>query len=880
MRGPFRVFGPASLRDIPHDTAVERRPGQALDRLARPQNPVPRRSPVQTRLALGIAAGAAAASLVLAAGANAQTTTKSSSTNSCPSQQSVMTSNWYGSTAGYLCAQEYHDGNWNIGAGDSETFTQDTNVAYFPQYYCWDSSDDKDVTYAHAEIFGSGTVTATNWGSGSHVWGAGYLYTLGSGTVTGWTNGCYDNASVWQQTPSILTLSSISASGLPDNGASEAGAQYSIKATVAPASAAVGQMAALQDNGVSVAAAAIQSDGTAKFTWTPALMGQRKIQVVWPGTSSTLGNLTDAYTVNVSGGTGMSITPGTFTFDGGQATAHVTVNIDTSPNPMPAKVPVVLVDASTANPTATPPVLPTQLSPPVTTPPTTPVMATPTSTGATTGSAEITFPAILGHTYKLVAQAPNTASTTADPLPPVGQSYPTALAAPVASTTATTFPSKVYVGTQPTWSTCSLVPVSTTVSPSSATGTVTPNDTGSTGATLFGGAAKPQWCPPSTPGTYTPVVSYSGDSADAPSSSPGTSSVQVVSGGPVGSGITLSGWSGANYSTGRANGTLTVSGGWSGTASIYDSAHSWKLVGTGTITNGSGVISIAFLENQTMKLVPKFTIDGSQYFQGNMEQWFVTSNLSGGYERTARETARETARPARPGQRSGTRGTSTAPASLVAQGTGARSVRASRRVTASSRSVTLKCPKGYFPLHSAGFSSGPSTQFGVSVSGRAVKITSPSANVGSRMSAQATCRAEGATALVIRNKAYGTRAGDHFVLPMRSAVVLAGPGRDRIALGGRGAVGWGGFGGDRIAVRGADSVAGGGPGPDRLVALGNQRVLLIGGTGPDTLIGNAGPALLNARDGNGGDRVICRSSANRAMVDPGDRVSGSCTMTQ
>ena len=98
----------------------------------------------------------ATALAALAGSATAQTTTVTSSTNSCPSQQTVMTSTWYGSTSGYLCAQEYHDGNVNVGAGNSNTFSTSTNVAYFPQYYCWTSSDQKDLTYAHAEIFGSG----------------------------------------------------------------------------------------------------------------------------------------------------------------------------------------------------------------------------------------------------------------------------------------------------------------------------------------------------------------------------------------------------------------------------------------------------------------------------------------------------------------------------------------------------------------------------------------------------------------------------------------------------------------------------------------------------------------------------------------------------
>ncbi|MBM3634813.1 MAG: DUF2613 family protein [Actinobacteria bacterium] len=70
---------------------------------------------------IATAVGAALiATTVFAATATAQNTTKSSSTNSCPSQQTVMTSDWYGSSNGYLCAQEYHDGNQSIDAGSSQ----------------------------------------------------------------------------------------------------------------------------------------------------------------------------------------------------------------------------------------------------------------------------------------------------------------------------------------------------------------------------------------------------------------------------------------------------------------------------------------------------------------------------------------------------------------------------------------------------------------------------------------------------------------------------------------------------------------------------------------------------------------------------------------
>ena len=101
-----------------------------------------------------------------------------------------MTSTWYGAASAsngtsYLCALEYHDGDMNLNALATHTFSQFVNVAYFPQYYCWNGTNSA-IGFSHAEIFGSGSVTATNWDvTTNHHWGAGYLYTLGSGSVTG-----------------------------------------------------------------------------------------------------------------------------------------------------------------------------------------------------------------------------------------------------------------------------------------------------------------------------------------------------------------------------------------------------------------------------------------------------------------------------------------------------------------------------------------------------------------------------------------------------------------------------------------------------------------------------------------------------------------------
>ncbi len=806
----------------------------------------------------------AAALAVLAAGAGAaaaQSTTVSSSTGSCPSQQSVMTTTSAQGTNGYICAQEYHDGDRSIGPLATQTFSQDTNVAYFPMYYCWDSSDDKDFTYAHAEIFGSGSVSATNWGTGSHVWGAGYLYTLGATSVSGWSAGCNDSASVWSPAPSILTLSSITASGLPNNGASVAGQPYQLSVHVDPANKAAGYNAAVQDNGVTVGGAVMDSNGNATITWTPALMGSRTIQVVWPGMSSAVGNRTDAYTVNVSGGTSLAISP-TVSYSPTTGLATATVTMNTAPNPIASSVPMVLKDVST--------------SPPTTLGSTSSFVAG--STTSTSGNATISFPVTLGKSYKLMAFVGANASSN----PPIaaGQSYALTYAAPKATTTSTTFPSSsntIYVGSKSGYTGgCATVALPTSVSASSATGTVTASGSGSTSRTLSNGSATPGWCPPSSPGTYSANVTYSGDNANAASIS-ASGSIKVVSGGPTN--VTSLAPSAVSYSGNNANmkTTVTVSG-WSGsgTTQMID-GKSGQVFGTGTLSGGSGTLNFTIPMYTKYNLTALFIPNGSvQSFPApafNNYEYFPPGAL----ERTPRRVSHEAAgasETARRGRES--RGGKAKRTTTVGVQTGTQSIGSSRRVTSRSRSITLSCPKGTYVLHADGASGGPATRLGVSTSGRKVTITSPASNVGARMSAQAFCRQDNMGMMIVGYKAYGTRGPDLIRSGVKSGLAFAGPGPDRVALTGAGSMTWGGPGSDRIIVQGKDSSSHGGPGRDRIVAKGTARTMVIGGPGRDVLIGGKAVTHINAQDGNPGDRIICRSSKNVVMLDVGDITSGPC----
>ena len=152
------------------------------------------------------------------------------------------------------------------------------------------------------------------------------------------------------------------------------------------------------------------------------------------------------------------------------------------------------------------------------------------------------------------------------------------------------------------------------------------------------------------------------------------------------------------------------------------------------------------------------------------------------------------------------------------------------------------------------------------------------ANVGYRMKAQAFCRQTNMKLMIVGYKAYGTRGPDVIRYGTANGLAFAGPGPDRVALSGAGSVAWGGQGADRMVVRGKDSVGDGGPGRDRIVAAGTARTLLVGGIGRDVLVGGTADTLINARDGKGGDRIICRSSANRVLLDAGDVTTGPCTV--
>lgn len=122
----------------------------------------------------------------------------------------------------------------------------------------------------------------------------------------------------------------------------------------------------------------------------------------------------------------------------------------------------------------------------------------------------------------------------------------------------------------------------------------------------------------------------------------------------------------------------------------------------------------------------------------------------------------------------------------------------------------------------------------------------------------------------------GTIRPDTFSTSAAKSTLLGGGGGDSLTIRHRGGTAFGGVGGDAIIVdqRGA---AVGGPGRDQLIARAAGAVL-EGGPGRDQFRGSTGKTFINARDGQPGDRITCRSSRNEVLADRGDVLSGPCTL--
>jgi hypothetical protein len=189
--------------------------------------------------------------------------------------------------------------------------------------------------------------------------------------------------------------------------------------------------------------------------------------------------------------------------------------------------------------------------------------------------------------------------------------------------------------------------------------------------------------------------------------------------------------------------------------------------------------------------------------------------------------------------------------------------------------LSLACKARQMPMHAEALTRGPGDPR-VRIDGSVFHVVGSKALRGHRVSLQLSCRRRGARLFAGPRLVLGTKGADAVKTRRRRAVIFGGPGADRLTVARRGGVAHGGLGGDRLKVKAVNGVATGGPGRDRLKATASGRTLLVGGQGADTLIGARVRTFINAVDGANRDRVICRSSANLVLADPGDDVRGPC----
>jgi len=147
---------------------------------------------------------------------------------------------------------------------------------------------------------------------------------------------------------------------------------------------------------------------------------------------------------------------------------------------------------------------------------------------------------------------------------------------------------------------------------------------------------------------------------------------------------------------------------------------------------------------------------------------------------------------------------------------------------------------------------------------------------GTQVDLQLVCRPKGAKAVVLPGVGWGSVRDDNMTTNRFGAALFGGFGNDNLVVADTKGMAWGGPGDDVIVLRAGRSAATGGPGKDRLVSLSAGRTLLRGGPGRDTLIGGPGRTLINAIDGSGGDKIVCRSRNNIVLLDSGDHVTGPC----
>ncbi len=777
--------------------------------------------------------------------------TVNSNTADCPSQNSVMTSTDWQSSSGYLCAQENHNGDTSIGPDETHTWTINTNVDYYPEYNCYDTSS-SDVTVAPAFIFGSGSFTATNWLAASSTsdntrhWSAGMLWTLGAGSVTGFDNGCEVSDQTWTDPPDILTLTSFSATGLPDNNQAVAGQAYNITVTFSPSDVTgeVGLMDAPSGGTAVSAAGATITNGVANFTWIPAQAGDRTVTIGYAGDSTHSGAITDDIEMNVTNGVSLNIDDITSNPAAGTAIASV----DVGPTSLTSEV--MIIDTDDINPST----------------------GKPTVLGeapAANGSADVTFKYVPGVDHTYVASVVNSSNQV------IGQSYAYQWASPPAMTL--TVPSATmqqnfrYPGT-----------VTYNPMPDMATTTILQDGTSVASTSNEISTSLPLYFTAATQGSHSYQATYSGTSTMGASQSPTVT-------GTVGAGWTISITDiDCPYGSTSCNVYVTVTGTngavYNGPVSLYSNViDTTQPPGP---TNGLLVQSNKTASNGQVKF--GVSNDGGWTYQVNAV--LTDSNNGFLWSNTKSVKLGETAikHPHADKKPSATHGhpsqaqqskPGTRPAGF-AKPTHAATVNKTKKIKKSnSRKVQTTCPNGSALLNADALTDGPDDSISVSMTKDGAKFTAPKSDIGYQMRTQLLCRKKSAGVLASGSYGLGTTQADRMALKKTGGIAFGGLGADQIvSRAGKSSL-LGGFAADQLVVKKGSSIANGGPGDDKLSAQTTDkiRVLFIGGPGKDTLRGSRGRAVLNARDGSGADHVICRSAQTRVYADRGDKVTGPCT---
>ena len=194
------------------------------------------------------------------------------------------------------------------------------------------------------------------------------------------------------------------------------------------------------------------------------------------------------------------------------------------------------------------------------------------------------------------------------------------------------------------------------------------------------------------------------------------------------------------------------------------------------------------------------------------------------------------------------------------------------------KAATVTCGSGWVPMQTNTSSPTKVLQANLlSAKGSKIGISPGKLPPGTKVNFQTVCRPANAKVAMSKGSFYGSRWADRLTTQRVGTMIFGGMGNDVITVRHGKSGAWGGAGSDRIAVTTKNGFANGGPGSDHLEAKRSGKVLLVGGLGNDTLVGAKGVTHINARDGQGGDTIICRSRKNRVAYDKGDKLIGPCT---